>query len=493
MMKKITKTWIVSCLALLSVSGCNQDEGNYNYISEDELMAVQIGHLQELSVKANSLLAVTPQLNNDDDSRYSYMWYTISDDYPYKKDTLSIERNLSVNCNLEVGDYKLYFEVKDVARDIYKNATAPLTVTASDINKGWYVMKYINGNTDLDYFALSGENRSNVLTDVLGSSALIGKPVGMVYLSKSYNHEKKNPDGTTSMLYSQSVYQIVSNKDMITLNANDMSILKTLDEEFYEKPSDINFQYIAVDNYNTNSLVNGNKVHFLGSGIGKWGYQGVGDFDFFPFIFTAWFDTYLYDRKKKLFYNSAYESYCYPYGMSQDEFTSFNDKEVLSLLQRSLISSYDSSVYGLFRGSKDGKYYVSELEFWFSLYMYDPIFYELSSTDDLPSADVMAAPLGPSVIYYAKGHLLKIHKVNLDVEEVVKTFGSDEKITYIKNIKGVETNGANFNDLFVATNSANGYKIYRFPLIGSSGEIETSSSAVMTGAGEAHFILFRNK
>lgn len=492
-MKKIAKIWIVSCLALLSVSGCNKDEGNYNYISEDELISVQIGSLQELSVKANSLLTVTPQLNNADDSRYSYMWYTISEDYPYKKDTLSIERNLSVNCNLEVGDYKLYFEVKDVALDIYKNVTTSLMVTASDINKGWYVMKYINGNTDLDYFGLSGENRNNVLTDVLGSSALIGKPVGMVYLSKSYNHEKKNSDGTTTMLYSQSVYQIVSNKDMITLNANDMSVFKTLDNEFYEKPSETNFQYIAIDNYDTTSLVNGNEVHFLGTAIGKWGYQSVGDFDFFPFIFTSWFDTYLYDRKNNLFYNPVNSSYCYPYGMDQDEFTSFDDKEILNLLQRSSIASYTSSVYGLFRGNKDGKYYISELEFWFSIYMNNPIFYELSSTDDLPSADVMTAPLGPSVIYYATGHLLKIHKVNLDVEETVKTFGSDEKITYIKNIKGTESNGTSFNDLFVATNSANGYKIYRFPLIGSSGEIDTSSSAVMTGTGEAYFILFRNE
>lgn len=483
---------MVSCLVLLSVSSCSQDEGNYNYISEDELMAVQIGHLKELSVKANSLLAVTPQLNNDDESRYSYLWYTIADSHPYKKDTLSIERNLSVNCNLEVGDYKLYFQVKDEAREIYKSVTTSLKVTASDINKGWYVMKYMNGNTDLDYFALNGEDRSNLLTGVLGSTALIGKPVGMVYLSKSYNHEKKNPDGTTTMLYSQSVYQIVTNKDMITLNANDMSLLKTLDEEFYEKPSEINFQYVAVDNFNQNSLINGKNVHFLGSGVGKWSYQNVGDFDFFPYILTSWFDTHLYDRKKKLFYNPAYSSYCYPYGMSEDEFTSFKDKEMLRFFQRSLISDFDVSVYALFKGIADGKYYVSEFSLWFSIYLSEPVFYELSSTDDLPTADVMTAPLGPSVIYYAKGNLLKVHKVNLGVEEVLKTFGTDEHITYIKNIKGIEADGTDFNDLFVATNSANGYKIYRFPLIGSSGEANTASPAVMTGTGEVNFILFRD-
>ena len=126
-MKKIIESIIGSIAFLFILAGCYNDKGNYDYISESELMSVEITAIDSTSTKANDVLTITPKLTNDDTSRYKYYWYTIDQNYPYSRDTLSTKHDLSVTCNLAVGKYTLYYQVKDSVKNIYKSVNAPLS------------------------------------------------------------------------------------------------------------------------------------------------------------------------------------------------------------------------------------------------------------------------------------------------------------------------------------------------------------------------------
>ena len=259
--------------AMIGLSGCYDDKGNYDYISEDELISVKIAELSDISVKANELLEVIPELKNNNSRRYDYCWYAMKENYPYNVDTLSYEQDLSIVCNLEVGKYTLYYMISDPVLDIYVNTSFALSVTATDINTGWYIFKEEGDYSDIDYISLANESKNNLFKNILNIDPPYGKPVGLDYVPNNYNHEKENADGTVTLLQSQSVIHVVTEHDFISLNANDMSVFKTLDDQFYEKPAEIEFQNVNSDMYGSQVIIANNNLHTVGSAIGKLGYQ----------------------------------------------------------------------------------------------------------------------------------------------------------------------------------------------------------------------------
>ena len=92
-MKKLFHTLMVSSALLLFFTACSNDKGNYDYISENKLMPVEISVMDSVSVKANSLLSITPTIKNDNKSHYKYTWYTIAKNWPHKCDTLSTKHD----------------------------------------------------------------------------------------------------------------------------------------------------------------------------------------------------------------------------------------------------------------------------------------------------------------------------------------------------------------------------------------------------------------
>jgi hypothetical protein len=494
--KKI-KTIITCSILTLMLTSCYKDNGNYSYISDNQLMSVEISALDSVTIKAHSQLNITPQLTNDDENRYSYMWYTINDSYPYKKDTLSTQRDLSVNCNLEVGSYILYFQVKDSLKDIYKHVTTHLNITATDINAGWYVMKETNGTTDVDYFSLDkSKTQTDLLADVVKTSPLQGKPVSMIYIPKNYYNEKTNSDGSTTLQSSQSAYQIASNKDMITLNSNDMSIFKKLKDEFYELPSTINIQSLSQDYYYFQFLINDGHTHTLspGGGIGKFSYQLPGGYNFHPDILNAWYSDILFDQTSMKFYMSTFGSEPKMMTVRKTNYSNFFADSLMTLVRLlpRVEHTYSPKAYLVLKSGLTGKYYTSQLGAFSNYYSPTPSFQQIPSISKLLSASVMAAPTSASVIYFSDNNKLMMFKVATGEDVLLKTFDTGEKITFIKNFTKKAKDETAFDDLIVVTTTNNTYKVYRFPLVGSAGEIDATSAAAMIGTGEASFVMFRN-
>lgn len=485
----------VALLSLPMLAGCYDDKGNYDYISEQDAMPVSIQPLETVTAKANAELAITPTLAGADKGNYDYVWYTIANEYPYDADTLSHERDLKTDLALKVGKYKLYYRVTNRDNGVYVSVNTPLTVTATDITSGWYVMKTTAQGVDFDYYSLSGKSdKQNFLTSVLGIDGLKGTPVGMMYQASGYGHETVNPDGSTTTESNLTALHVMTSADYITLNGSDLSVLNRLNDQFYEMPDKIDFSYIGQEDYQQ-LLINNGKKHALGS-IGKWGYQAAGDYDLYPEVLFASFNDIVFDRKSCQFYDVG------PWSSGMDvctdmmtgmAFTEFADKG-LSLV-RFLVhkgNNYTPDCFMLMHDAAEGKDYVVNVGF-FGGDVYDVEYHDVPSDSPLFDAKVMAAPQSASVIYFAEDNKLFMYRVATGEVREVKSFAAEEKVAYIQNIMGQEANGDSFDDVVVITNTPSGYHVYRFPTVGSAGELNTDVQPTMSGTGEAGRLLFRQE
>lgn len=497
-MNIIRKTALPLLAASVLLSACYEDKGNYDYISEDEAMPVQIEALEDLSAKANEVLTLEPRLTNADGGDYSYMWYAISNNYPYDCDTLSTERVLSVPLALKVGKYKLYYRVTNNQNGVYRATNANLTVTATDVTSGWYVMKAKPEGTDFDYFSLSGKSdKQDFLVSVLGDEPMKGTPVGINYQAEYYGHEYTNPDGTTTTESNLTALHLISSEDYRALEGSDLSVLMRLDDAFYEKPEKINLQYFCDDGLDYHFLLNDGDLHSLGS-IGKFGYKKAGNFNLFPFIFNGRYDDIIYDQRTHNFYDAGGFADMAPcLGSDYMEFTEFADS---AFTMRQFLmhtnTGFSGSAYCIVTSGNTGKHYLTsfDLVLWGSMAIIRNIKYlELAADSPLMQASVMAAPLSASVIYYVSGNKLCMCRAATGDLREIKTFGTDETISYIKNFQGTEADGTSFDDIVVITNTADKYNVYRFPLNGSAGELHTDRQPTMTGTGKASYVYFRQE
>lgn len=490
-------------MALGLFASCYEDKGNYDYISEDDAVGVVLGSLESATVKANEVLKIEPQMKGGEGDNFSYLWYTLSSgSYNVKKDTLSQERMLNVPINLKEGNYTLYYQVTNKSNGVFRAVEAPLTVTATDITSGWYVMKEVEGGTDFDYYSLDGKKTVNdFMTSSLGMEPLKGSPVGMVFLDGSYSHEEEGADGKTTKVTGLSAYHIMSSQDFVTLNGSDFSLLKNLQQEFYEAPSGINFSYLFIDSSLRDQgytldycyLINNGKLHAMGSEIGKWGYQGAGDYELYPALMIGSLSEIGYDMKNQQFVSCSSDgSVANAQTLFGIAFTEFKDKDMQVAAVVPHTDGAQGEFYVVAKSGVDGNYYVADITT-FVGYLYTSNYYEYAADSPLNQAKVMASPRTASVIYYAVGNTLYMHKVTTGEDSVVKTFANGEEVSFIKNFTGTDKDGESFNNMMVVTNSSAGYQVYQFPMIGSAGELKADVAPSMSGTGKGSFVMFRQQ
>lgn len=492
---------LATLLAAVS-TGCYEDTGNYDYISEDDAVKVVLGKLDDVKVKANETLTITPQISGDDNGHFSYLWYTLTDAKAnVRRDTLSQQRELNAPVNLKEGKYKLYYQVTNEDNGVYRAVSASLTVTATDITTGWYVMKENADGADFDYFALDGRiTERDFMTATLGMTAMQGTPVGLYFQDGTYSTETVNEDGTTTKETGLSAFHVMTSKDYVTLNASDFSVLKTLDEQFYEKPDDINLETMFIDQslhdygYDYCYLLNNGKFHSMGSEIGKWGYQSAGNYKLLPGLVDAYFYIFAYDAANNEIVTTTDGVACAQNFFGEDVTETRDSNLVVSALVPH-IGGYTADFYLVARSGNSGKNYVVNVST-FPPYVYQLDYYESPADSKLFTATVMAGSQTATVIYFADGNKLYTHRIVTGEDRLTKTFAQGETIAYIKNITGTEADGTSFNDVVVITNtsssaSASTYNVYRFPMVGSAGELNTDKAASFTGTGKAASLMFR--
>lgn len=504
----------ISGVILLFIMGllcsCVDDPGNYDYQDIKEMYSIEISGLQDTTFVILSDVTLVPEVVGlNDNVEYEFTWYA----YPNgivgipKRDTLSRERNLSFTMTYPSGvNYVLVYEIRDKATGYCVSEKINIK-GESEFAAGWFVLKDDNEETDIDFISPEGKMNSDILFKATGEK-MKGKAVKMIYQKGRYYHQVENEDGTLTTKSNLKAFHILSSKDARVVNPEDMSVYKKYEDMFYQAPAVPNPQNVLILSYDVFLVDNGFVRNIVGmsSNIGKYSYQKLGDADLDANVLGA-----ISGGSTLLAFSHATKSFLYlPF--SGTSFQYFSEQEdglfvsptqmnadLLQLIVRKEPDSGGGSGWALMKSIEGPQeYYLADLSFLGPKCPFAD-FDTIAPTREFLNADVYGNHFLNS-FYFAKGNQLGYYQKNdSDKNSIEKTniwphFGANEKISYIAQMASARNAANPWNYLVVLTNSPEGWRMYRFTLLGDgvNPEIDQLVEPVYHGQGNARYVMFRH-
>lgn len=511
---------LAALLLTASFTGCMEDKGNYDYILAEEVLPVTVTGLPETVTfelgKEASITAVVEGLPKAE-SEYEFVWYS----FPYKaqgyipeRDTLGFGKTLTFTCNYQPGvDRNLSFVIRDKQTNIRSITETTMIIQAVSIGAGYYIVKDIDDKTDLDYIATDGTQHSDLLQLFLGKR-LEGKAVKSLYQTGYYRHTIYHEDGSTTALANQKALHILSESDGVTLNGSTFELFKNFDEMFYgpveHKPTDIAFGSFG---YYGLFLMNAGNMHTLygmSVNVGIYSDSKSRTDDTEPRLYPNFiFSDY---PEAALCFDMETRSFCYVTSFStrttnaasqpsgkEDLPSAVNmDMDMVALLSRTnnYINSAGVPAWAILRStSQPYKYYLGDIYYLENTYPFRD-FDELGADRKLPHGEVFAANRSASAIYFANGNKISYYTKNEEddnSEEVEITFQqgqmtAGEQVVFMDHLYAYPSLTTEFA---VLTNSAEGWKLYIFPLISGTARLDTENAKIFSGTGNARHVMLR--
>lgn len=500
MIYKLNLIWILVMGLLVS---CIDDRGNYDYLPEKELLPTAILGLEEnYSFRFGETRHLEVQVEGDQELKnLRYMWYIYKVPNISERDTLGYGKSLDYYVSQESGKYHLWFEVRDTVRDICINQMADLAVE-SVLSSAWLMMKSEHGGTDMDALLSDGSVVENVVHRSIGTS-LQGDAVKVVYNSE-HSHEVENADGTVEVV-KQKVFYVMSDREIKVFNAENMHLVKSTTDCFYEAPGRIKVGNCA-SNGRDMYLINDGKYHgFNGmtANVGKFSYAKPGpddvDYDLHADCMRAGQYLMVFDRLSRSFmwayYANTELAYFNDPVSGTPDFGSLRnmDVQLKHLMFRSSVydwNTYSSSYLGYaVMDDEQGKYYLADLSYTKGGVYPVKDYKALPAGCQLGSAEVAVAHKKASAIFFAQGDELWVHEVNDSQdagqrERRLTTF-SGEEITYLRHVQTAVTSSVKLDLMVVVTHSGGKWKLYGFPFIGGGSEFDATvdKDSVLMGQG----------
>jgi hypothetical protein len=338
---------------------------------------------------------------------------------------------------------------------------------------------------------MAGECNEDMLS-LLNGQKLPGKGL-KIALQTSYSYDKIMPDGSVVLKSNQSVFHVLSDRDLKTLNSSSLEIYKNWEDEFFSvpgvrKPQDLTVSYLGYV-----YLINDGKLHSITgmtSGPGKFAYPKIGDGDLYPCILSSDFG------QTANVFSRATNSFLLESSVTLEPVVSAPgvavnmEHDVLWMGRRFRRYSSSAQAWAITRSkSTPVEYHLLDID---AAGSYDPImdFHLLDPSLRVLSADVYGVhPEHTAAFYFAKGNLLSYFQkgdASGDDEVDLWTFPAGETIAYV----GKNSTTTN---LEVLTNSNNTWKLYIFALTGGGQNAYISGDplAVYSGNGNARFVLYR--
>ena len=271
--------YLFAMLLGISFAACVEDTGNYSYENPDVVAPIiKSGIDENYSVLVLENLVIDPTIEGDE-SQYDYVWYafpgTVTSSAP--NDTLGVSKKLDCTISMEPGTYQLVFKVTDKSNGTSAFYKSKLVV-ASFFSEGYYILKYENGYTDVDFIDRNGELNVDILKTINGES-LSGKPIRGTYEYNQYAYYVYDAEGNRTRKNLQPAYMICTDEDLGIYEGTSMKQLKRWNDAFLEVPAVKKPQGV----WATTSgfmLMNNNAVHFAylgGGGGGHFGYAYPND------------------------------------------------------------------------------------------------------------------------------------------------------------------------------------------------------------------------
>lgn len=522
-------------LVLLTAAGCNmEDLGNYDYTPAGELLPVEIAKFDGLPVpRPMGAVHYEPTfLKMDDEGRYEYKWYVIRT----QEGMASVRTDLCETRNLDVealpvpsGEYTLYFEVRDAAHDIFAKQSGPFSVTDSDLLNGFYILKDVGGNTDMDYFKYDKAtdplpSRMESYTDLISTGLgqpLAGSPRSMMWYGRGYFYLGEDDEGRLQTEAVPNTWMVMSDKHILALR-NDFMEVYQQDGDFFPGPVTINPQtFCNVTSTTSRSpwMINDNNIYGIAGymyHVGKWmSATKAGGLDFFPQFITGEDFAFGYDNNSGTFYMvSSYDGELLSvHDLIWEDWATDNIELILDMEVEPMAMltgggetpEWDGHGLMLMKHKTDaGKFYLSKI--WSNGAWEDPFVWirPIDAAADIVQtpAPVMVSSYVGQVVYYGKGSELWMYRdtgapATLAQRQTrVATLGNGETVVYIMPVmfydKRGTTPGENFNWVCVLTTTpGGGYKLYAFENDGPNPELKTTPGLLLEGTGNAKSFVAR--
>lgn len=503
-MKNRIKYLYLFSLLLLGIS-CIDDTGNYEYVNGEEFFPVGISGLPDkYTVLRSEVLHFTPEVEiGDDPGRYTYSWHIteeVASGIRPTRQHLADTKDLNYQVLLNAGDWRLSFLVTDKEKDLYSRHEIKLTITASSIGAGWYVLKDINDQTDFDYINKEGEMYADVLAPT--GSRLAGKAVSMVYQPGQYYQLFPAEDGSSTLVGGLKVFHILSTKDIRVFDSKTLSLFKTFEEMFYEVPEKCEPQFL---DFNSPALflVNAGRVYSIFTSTSHYGIFGtftVGDYYFFNrMVLAKSSNALVFDTKSNSFCSVMLTVSTVDAIYDKPSESEIKGPTSVTNMPYSLVKMESGestaagfSAFALMKHSITGEYYLAQM-----LYQgttaYPIVDFNLVPSEFLlPDADLIAAPTSGSFIYFAKDNKIYSYvgaSAETEKQRLLLEFAPNEKVTHIKQFSNTATGGYNY--LAILTNVDSKWKLRIYTPKGV-GELEPEVVMEYEGEGNGRYIMYRN-
>lgn len=182
-MKKIKINILLGLVVgLFCLSGCYEDQGNYEYTEPQTIKVEGIASYYELNTLVDTL-KISPEIEPAD-REYEYFWGVYPNNttgVANKLDTLGFEKEVNYIVNLPVGTYTFVYAARDKETRVTHISQHDLSVS-TPLALGWYVLKEKNGITDYDLHSPLGV-AENVIAESNEGRQLKGTPRDLRYMN----------------------------------------------------------------------------------------------------------------------------------------------------------------------------------------------------------------------------------------------------------------------------------------------------------------------
>ncbi len=237
-MKKL-KIWTFA--AMLLMSSCYDDLGNYDYTVPEE---ISISGIEEnyLALVGTDSISIIPEIKSTDpNARFECCWMVyrveagqIINTY----DTIGVNKNLNLLVNLEAMNWHLVFSVKNLNTGYTAYASSNLLVS-TEFKRGWYISTHdgTNSNIDLHYTSEEeplipdGRVAHHVLSNINGHATPgAGGVFAFFHDYKTWNSKYNRFLNTRSLMHQ-------TDQEIHVIDINTFKIIRTFKDLFFQTPN----------------------------------------------------------------------------------------------------------------------------------------------------------------------------------------------------------------------------------------------------------------
>ncbi|MFV0289408.1 MAG: PKD-like family lipoprotein [Mangrovibacterium sp.] len=490
----------IAIIISLALTSCYKDIGNYDYdqVEEITISGVESSYTAKMLV---DVLQINPTLSSSlgDDVDFECFWgiYHATEN---RVDTISYERNLNYEVNVDAGTWYLLFAVKNKDSGYTKYLTSTLNVS-TDFTRGWYALKDDGENSDIDQYTTEDTIVPSLVLNNVYSNVNGKKMAGEAQMLNFLTSYKTYVTGASSAANTRTLVAL-TNQDATFNYINNMETVRDFTTFSYAQPQSCKPQYIgfSVKLY-CYLLINAGKlrsIYTMALNSGVFGYEVArndarDDYELSKYAITGRNIAFFYDEMSSSFvgYNYSSSKLINATASAANQMPLLNTNKELLFLGMQTLTGTTSVAFMKDKNEVSGaNRYLVLLSGNFNALTAKP--QEITADQKIYDGSLFTNSQDEEVIYFVSNKTeLWSRNLASGVERLQFKSSDDQEITMVKHRKysNAKEEPFNYNYLIVATsNSGNEYEVRFFSK--TAGNLNETPDFIMKGDGRVKDVMY---